>query len=219
MFMRELRVYHEVPMSYLDKSELKAVGTRWVCTNKGDAANPFIRARLVAQETKRVSELTPQDASGTFAATPPLESLKVMLSRCMTGKRRTTAAEKVLGFHDISRAHFHSPARRTIVTKVPKEDDECTSGYAALDKAMYVSFERSCHVCVRHDDDFVVSGTRTQQKNSRNICPSISSSSILPHWDHMQEQYWIPPADLPWASQAVTSILPWRNKLSFRMVP
>ena len=51
MFMRKLRVYHEVPVSYLDKSGLKAIGTRWVYTNKGDAANPFIRARLVAQET------------------------------------------------------------------------------------------------------------------------------------------------------------------------
>ena len=54
----------------------------------------------------------------------------------MTGKRRTLAEEKVLGFYDISRAYFHSPARRTIVIKVPREDDECTSGYAVLDKAM-----------------------------------------------------------------------------------
>ena len=68
MFMRKLQVYHEVLVNYLDKSGLKATGTRWVYTNQGDAANPFIRARLVAQETKRVSELTPEDASSTFAA-------------------------------------------------------------------------------------------------------------------------------------------------------
>ena len=79
MFMRKLQVYHEVLVSYLDKSGLKAVGTRWVYTNKGDAANPFSRARLVVQETTRVGELTPEDASSAFAATPPLESLKVML--------------------------------------------------------------------------------------------------------------------------------------------
>ena len=46
--------------SYLDKSGLNAIGTRWVYTNKGDPANPFIPARLDAQETKRVSELTPE---------------------------------------------------------------------------------------------------------------------------------------------------------------
>ena len=128
MFMRKLQVYHEVPASYLDESGLKSIGTRGVYTNKGDAANPFIRARLLAQETKRVSELTPEDASSTFASPPPLESLKIMLSRCMTGKRRTSADEKVLGFYDISRAHFHSPARGTMVIKVPKEDDDCVSG-------------------------------------------------------------------------------------------
>ena len=104
MFMREIRVYHEVPV---DKSGLKTIGTRWVYANKGDA-NPFIRARLVALETKRVTELTPEHASSTFAGTHPLESLKVMLSRCMTGKRRTPAGEKVLGFYDMSRAHVHS---------------------------------------------------------------------------------------------------------------
>ena len=95
MFMSKLQVFPW--RSYLDKSELKAIGTRWVYTNKDDAANPFIRARLVAQETKRVSELAPEDASSMFAATPPLESLNFMLSRCVIGKWRAPAEEKVLG--------------------------------------------------------------------------------------------------------------------------
>ena len=142
---------------------------------------------------------------------------KVMLSRCMTGKRRAPAEEKVLGFYDISGARFHSPARRTTVIKVPREDEECTSGGAVLDKAMYgtkdaaQSFDAASENAIpamgydtskfspclyhssaddmsvfRHGDDFVMSGTRTQQKELENSCPSISSSSILPHWDHAQ---------------------------------
>ena len=75
-FMRGLQVYHEVPESYSDESGLKPIGTRWMYTNQGDAANPFVRARLVAQETKRVSELTLEDAIRAFAAAPPLESIK-----------------------------------------------------------------------------------------------------------------------------------------------
>ena len=67
----------------------------------------------------------------------PLESLKVVLCRCMTGKRRPPAEEKVPGLYDIREAHFHSPGRGTIVIKVQREDDECTSGYAILDKAFY----------------------------------------------------------------------------------
>ena len=108
MFMRRLQVYHEVHVSYLDKSGLRTVGARWIYTDKGDAANPFVRARLVGQETRRVSELTPEDASSTFAATPPLENLNSRLSRCMPGDRRSPADVKVQRFHDISRAQFHS---------------------------------------------------------------------------------------------------------------
>ena len=55
----------------------------------------------------------------------------------MFGKGRAFAEEKVLGFYDIIKTHFQSPARRTIVINVPREDVENTSGYAILDTAMY----------------------------------------------------------------------------------
>ena len=141
-----------------------------------------------------------------------------MLNRCMTCKRRVPAEEEVFGFYDTRRAHFHSPARRTIVIKVPREDDECMSGFAVLDTAMCgttdaaqcfdVASENAmtaagCDtgkftLCLyrssavemsvfRHGDDFVVSGTRIQQKDFEEQSFSIiSSSSILPHWDHAQ---------------------------------
>ena len=53
----------------------------------------------------------------------------------MTGNQRAPAEVKVLGFHDISGAHVHSLAHRTIVIKVPREDDECTSGNAVLEQS------------------------------------------------------------------------------------
>ena len=40
-----------------------------------------------------------------------------MRSRCTTGDWRAPAEVKVLGFYDISGAHFHSPALRTTVIK------------------------------------------------------------------------------------------------------
>ena len=58
MFMRKLRVYHEAPASYLNESGLEAIGTRWVYTNKGDAANPFIRASGAGvRESERVDTI------------------------------------------------------------------------------------------------------------------------------------------------------------------
>ena len=107
-----------------------------------------------------------------------------MLSRCITGDRRTPADVNVLGVYDISRAHFQSKARRTIVIRVPREDDECKSRYAVLDRAVYgtkdapwcfdVARGNSMTVvglpqvrfrfAFRYGDVFVVSGTIPQHK-------------------------------------------------------
>ena len=123
----------------------------------------------------------------------------------MTGTRRAPAEEKVLGFCDVNGAHFHSLARRTIVIKVPREDDECTSGYEVLDKAMYGTKDAAQYFDVasenamtatgndtgkispclyhpsavdmsvfRHGDGFVVSGTRTQQKQFKEAIVQAS---------------------------------------------
>ena len=137
VFMRLLKVHHDVPADFAAQNFLRPIGTRWIYTNKGDAKNPQIRVRLVAQETKRNSDLTVDDASSTFAATPPLEGLRFMLSKCMTGPRAKVSETAVLGFYDISRAHFHCAARRKIVIRTPPEDTGYPSGFALLDKSMY----------------------------------------------------------------------------------
>ena len=67
---------------------LTPIGTRWVFTNKGDTEHPFIRARLVAQETKRSTSTDLTDTSMTFAATPPVEGFRFLLSRAMTGEKK-----------------------------------------------------------------------------------------------------------------------------------
>ena len=53
----------------------------------------------------------------------------------MKGDGRAPADEKVLGFSDTTRAHFHSPARRAIVTKVTRDGDECKSWYGKTNSA------------------------------------------------------------------------------------
>ena len=58
---------------------LTPIGTRWVFTNKGDTEHPFIRAKLVAQETKRTTKMDLTDTSMTFAATAPVEGFRFLL--------------------------------------------------------------------------------------------------------------------------------------------
>ncbi len=52
----------------------RLVGVRCVGSNKDDAENPEIRCQLVCQETKT------HEAEQFFAATPPVETLRMILS-------------------------------------------------------------------------------------------------------------------------------------------
>ena len=54
------------------------ITVRWVEVNKGDDANPTIRSRLVAREIRM------KGADAIFSPTPPLESLRMVLSHATT---------------------------------------------------------------------------------------------------------------------------------------
>ena len=54
------------------------IGTRWVDVNKGDDQNPDYRSRLVAQE------INDHKREDLFAATPPLEAKKMLMSLAVT---------------------------------------------------------------------------------------------------------------------------------------
>ena len=95
--------------------------------NKGDEENPDYRSRLVAQE------LNQSKRDDIFAATPPLEVLRLVISiLASTRKQNKWKLDSV----DIKRAYFHAPAKRDIYVKLPEEDK--TEGMCGkLIKAMY----------------------------------------------------------------------------------
>ena len=53
------------------------VRSRWVMANKGDSAEPDMRARLVGCEVNKGGEKNDQ----FFASTPPLEAKKILFSQ------------------------------------------------------------------------------------------------------------------------------------------
>ena len=55
-----------------------------------------------------------------YAATPPSECLKLMLSLLASGKRLGMG----LMYADVSRAYFHAKAVRPVYVKLPDEDIE-----------------------------------------------------------------------------------------------
>ena len=89
----------------------KLIYVRWIDINKDDAAMENYRSRLVVREIKKDTR------SDLFAATPPLEALKAIISMCASGNRGET-----IMVNDVSRAYFSAPARRQVFVELCDED-------------------------------------------------------------------------------------------------
>jgi hypothetical protein len=121
--VRKHKLYKKVPISKCYEVTGKApVKTKWIDINKGDRARPEYRSRLVAME------IATGKRDDLFAATPPLEAIKVLLSLAVTegvgfhpGNRK---GGMKLDFIDVRRAYFHAKARRSVFVELPKEDEE-----------------------------------------------------------------------------------------------
>ena len=75
-YFKSMNVYEKVPVSEAwERTGKGPIQTRWIDINKGDEGNPLYRSRLVAKEfnTEKRPDL--------FAATPPAECLKMLLSK------------------------------------------------------------------------------------------------------------------------------------------
>ena len=77
--LKKHNVYRKVPVSKcLDETGKPPVGKRWLDINEGDDVHPEFRSRLVAQEIKF------DKREDLFAATPPLEAMKLLFTLAVT---------------------------------------------------------------------------------------------------------------------------------------
>ena len=98
-YYRDLDVFkYALEAEAVENTGCAPISVEWVNTNKGDAERPDVRCRLVVQETKRVSTLGPEDAAAIFAATPPLEALRFVLSQAMTEQKHDRQMERLIAF-------------------------------------------------------------------------------------------------------------------------
>ena len=108
-------VWTAVPMDVaLQNADAKIVGSRWVICNKNDQSDPDVRARLVAQEISSHAD------TSFFAATPPLEAKRMLLSQFSTERRRRGHNLK-LSFIDVQKAYFYGTPSRKIFIRPPVE--------------------------------------------------------------------------------------------------
>ena len=106
----KMKAYKRVPVRQcLERTGRKPIKVMWIDHNKGDVDQPNYRSRLVAKQFN-----TGNDDS-FFAATPPIEGLRVVFSHATTGRSRT----KAVMVNDVSRAYMHAEAAPNIYV------DEC----------------------------------------------------------------------------------------------
>jgi hypothetical protein len=123
-FVKQRNVYKYASIAYAKSRGQTVIGTKWIDTNKGDAQMENYRSRLVAQEFKNKA------VAALFAATPPLESLRILLAIFtsevydVNGTEKPTEGPNRIGAKlvDISRAHFYAPAQRELFIQLPAED-------------------------------------------------------------------------------------------------
>ena len=99
-------------------TEGKTVSTRWVDTNKGDSLKPNYRSRLVG----RVLNVERDDS--LYASTPPLESLRIILSNAATWTKGQRETRKNVTIHDVRHAYFYPKVSRDIYAELPAEDPD-----------------------------------------------------------------------------------------------
>ncbi len=178
-FMLDWGVWERAPIADCWAETGKApIGSKWVDVNKGDATKPLIRSRFV------VKEIATYKSDDFFAATPPLEALRLLLSMAASSEHHDIKVEVL----DARKAHLHAFADRTVFTRLPPEVDE--PGYCArLVRCLYgtrdapkrweaflaeqlvaLGFVRGraspcCYYnaalgvrCIVHGDDFVLTG-------------------------------------------------------------
>ena len=115
-FFRNMKVYDKVPRGMAARDGCNVITTRWLDINKGDQRNPNYRARLVGREIKTDSRLD------LFAATPPLESLRMICSMCASNQARQNPY-RIMSI-DVRRAYFYAKATRPVYIEIPIEDFE-----------------------------------------------------------------------------------------------
>ena len=88
----------------------KIIGVRWVDVNKGDSQDPEYRSRLVGREFN----VGKDDA--LYAATPPLEALRLIISHAATFP--DSGPPRVIMINDVRRAYFYAKINRDVGPQV-----------------------------------------------------------------------------------------------------
>ncbi len=151
----------------------KPIAVRWIDINKGDEARPNYRSRLVAKEFR--TNVNPE----LYAATPPSECLRMMLSKLATDKNLE------LMYADVSRAYFYAKAVRSVYIDLPEEDrkDGEQMQCGKLKMSMYGTRDAAVNWAMEYAETLRKSGFDQGRANTCLFYNSTTKVSIMVHGD------------------------------------
>ena len=116
-YMKQRSIWDEVDVKNCwEKTGKGPLTVKWVDTNKGSDEVPIIRCRLVARDFKTKGD---KDREDLFAATPPLELKRMLISR--TASRRKDGRFKKMLFVDARKAHLNPKCEEDVYIELPAE--------------------------------------------------------------------------------------------------
>ena len=118
-FFKKMGVYDVVDESHMHATGGKLIDLKWIDTNKGDSKNPEIRSRLVGREFNVMKD------DSLYAATPPLEAMRLVLSDAAT---QGELGDKEVMINDVRRAYFYARTERDVYVRLPDEDPAKADG-------------------------------------------------------------------------------------------
>ena len=173
-YFEDMEVYEYATLDEcMQVTKRPPIGTRWIDINKGDAINTNYRSRLVAKEYK--VDIRPE----LFAATPPTECLRLLLSKAAECRKR-----KVL-YIDVSRAYFYAKSIRPTYIKLPEED--ARSGepglVGRLKYSMYGTRDAAQNWAEEYSATLVKAGYQRGRANPCLFYSPTEDCSIMVHGD------------------------------------
>ena len=175
-FFKRLGVYTKVPK----ERWMRVITTRWIDQNKGDENDPNYRARLVAREINRMKR------DDLFAATPPLESLRMIVSKCAANQHYTEESDRyIIMYNDVKRAYFHAPAKRPVYIKIPAEDFEAGDEdmVGVLNLSLYGTRDAAMNWAAKYTEVMTKAGFRTGKASPCNFYHQARDISVTVHGD------------------------------------
>ena len=132
-YMMKKGVWKEVDIQECwDRTGKAPVTVKWVDTDKGQDGEEAIRSRLVARDFRAKGE---KDREDLFAATPPLELLRLLISKTATRVKEKGVQKMV--FIDVKKAHLNPKCEQDVYFWIPDEANPTAGKCGKLEFWLY----------------------------------------------------------------------------------